>query len=173
MTKVCFKCGKEKDIDLFYKHKKMSDGHLNKCIECAKKDSIKHRKDNLEKVKEYDRNRKNKKERTEQLKKHFRKLKEIDKDAYNKKRAEINRRYKERDKAKERARANLFYAVSTGKIKNPCKCERCGKEGYTEAHHEDYSKPLDINWLCDSCHKKRHIEIRSEKRKLLKELLHG
>lgn len=35
--KKCFKCGIEKELDSFYKHKKMSDGHLNKCIECAKK----------------------------------------------------------------------------------------------------------------------------------------
>lgn len=36
--KKCFKCGKVKDIELFYKHSKMKDGHLNKCIECSKKD---------------------------------------------------------------------------------------------------------------------------------------
>lgn len=36
--KKCFKCGKVKDTELFYKHSKMKDGHLNKCIECCKKD---------------------------------------------------------------------------------------------------------------------------------------
>ena len=40
-------------------------------------------------------------------------------------------------------------------------CEKCGKEK-TEAHHEDYSKPLDINWLCKSCHMKRHKELKKE-----------
>lgn len=37
--KVCFKCGRKKSLDDFYKHKQMSDGHINKCKECTKKDS--------------------------------------------------------------------------------------------------------------------------------------
>ena len=49
MTKKCFKCGQKKTITEFYKGQAMADGHLNKCIECTKRDVQKYSQ-NLKKM---------------------------------------------------------------------------------------------------------------------------
>ncbi len=55
--KKCFKCGKFKNLDEFYKHKQMADGYLGKCKKCTKHDASAHRKANIEAVRAYDRTR--------------------------------------------------------------------------------------------------------------------
>lgn len=35
-------------------------------------------------------------------------------------------------------------------------CEVCGSTEHLDAHHEDYSKPLDVVWLCRRHHAARH-----------------
>jgi DNA-directed RNA polymerase subunit RPC12/RpoP len=47
-------------------------------------------------------------------------------------------------------------AVRSGELL-PQPCEVCGETA--EAHHEDYEKPLEVNWLCKKHHRARHIEI--------------
>lgn len=59
MSKICFKCKVEKDLDLFYKHPEMADGRVNKCKECNKKDVRENRDSKKDYYLEYDRNRPN------------------------------------------------------------------------------------------------------------------
>ena len=37
-------------------------------------------------------------------------------------------------------------------------CEGCGYALPVAAHHPDYTKPLDVEWLCVDCHAGRHDE---------------
>lgn len=50
-------------------------------------------------------------------------------------------------------------ARAKGELIKPDHCERCGKATpYVYAHHPDYARPLEVRWLCGSCHKITHIE---------------
>lgn len=53
---------------------------------------------------------------------------------------------------KSMAKAKVSNAISSGKLIRPDKCSTCHKKIFTEAHHFDYSKPLDVLWLCKDCH---------------------
>ena len=52
-----------------------------------------------------------------------------------------------------RANAKLRYAIRKGWIVRPDHCERCGATGRIEGAHHDYDRPLDVRWLCVSCHR--------------------
>ena len=46
-----------------------------------------------------------------------------------------------------------------GVICVPDECQKCGEDVSLQAHHDDYSKPLDVIWLCPVCHARRHVEL--------------
>lgn len=47
-------------------------------------------------------------------------------------------------------------AIKSGVLHRPSKCSKCGIEGKVQGHHEDYSKPLEVTWLCIKCHRNLH-----------------
>lgn len=61
----------------------------------------------------------------------------------------------ERDKRKK-ARSILNHYLRDNHIQRQ-PCEICGNKN-TEAHHDDYDKPLEIKWLCFNCHRQWHKE---------------
>lgn len=73
------------------------------------------------------------------------------KESLNKASAKAYLKYKE----KWITRAKTRYAIKIGVIKKPTKCEVCEKKctGHAlQAHHEDYTKPMEVIFLCYSCH---------------------
>ena len=92
---------------------------------------------------------KNRQERTEYLRE-YRKTRE---GKLAQAKADKKRNSSKIGRLKYRARKNARYALSIGKIKR-CGCEICGR--YAEMHHKDYSKPLEVTWLCDKHHSELH-----------------
>jgi ribosomal protein S27AE len=64
--------------------------------------------------------------------------------------------WRTKDKAKANARFALNRAVKSGRITKPSECSRCGVTGNIQGHHHDYSKRLDVEWLCSKCHAEEH-----------------
>lgn len=58
------------------------------------------------------------------------------------------------ERIKQRARYQTKQAIKKGILKRPETCVCCGRSGSGRivAHHPDYSKPLEVQWLCDTCH---------------------
>lgn len=57
-------------------------------------------------------------------------------------------------RVKMRARSMANTHLRRGKIKRK-PCENCGSKK-AQMHHEDYSKPLEVRWLCRRCHVQHH-----------------
>lgn len=132
-TKVCFKCGECKPLSSFYKHRRMADGHLNKCKDCTKTD-VKDRRRTNPAVQEYDRKR-GSRQTLDYLKEY---------------RAKYPKKYK--------AHNYVNNNIRSGKLVAPDCCEECGSGFALEGHHDDYDKPEQIRWLCALCHKRWHAE---------------
>lgn len=71
-------------------------------------------------------------------------------------------KFPEQAKAKQMVRR----AIQTGALVRPAACEICGlspkpqRDGKSSihGHHDDYSKPLVVRWLCHACHIKVHYK---------------
>lgn len=146
--KVCFKCKIEKELSCFYKHKVMKDGHLNKCKECSKKDIKKNTELKSEYYRLYDKERSMLPHRVKARKEYSKS--EKGKEIINR----AKKKWKQNNIEKIAAHTILGNRLAQGRIMKK-DCESCG-EGNTQAHHHDYSKPLDVVWLCSKCHSFKH-----------------
>lgn len=77
-------------------------------------------------------------------------------------RAANMRRYRVDPKLAPRHQARLAVrrAVEAGTlVKNPCQV--CGA-AKVQGHHSDYTKPLDVMWLCQTHHRQLHAKAESK-----------
>lgn len=155
-VKTCRGCGESKPVTEFYKRRQSADGYLNKCKKCACFDLRQRRQKNIDKVRAYERER-----RKNGARKYVYKYKKIKLTEKQIAMAKIsNARYREKNKDKIRAQWKINHEIRTGRILRQS-CEACGAQK-AQAHHDDYSKPLDVRWLCSKCHGAHH---RNERQK--------
>ena len=79
---------------------------------------------------------------------------------------ETERASKERNPMRQKAVSRVSWAIESGNIVKPSACCCCGENRPLQGHHDDYSKPLEVIWLCSPCHNHFH----SRKDKLLSSL---
>ena len=128
-VKRCFKCGEIKPLSEFSIHRQMADGHLGKCKACARKYIYERRRDPIG--------------RSSVL--------ESDKNRYTTERARRNRvRRDAKYPEKYKARYTVTNAIRDGRLTRKS-CQICGEKA--QAHHNDYTKPFEIRWLCFKHHR--------------------
>lgn len=72
--------------------------------------------------------------------------------------AAIAKAHRETDRVKANARAAVYGAIKRGAlVRQPCRV--CGAKA--QAHHDDYSKPLEVDWLCPRHHGAEHRKPRT------------
>lgn len=149
--KKCFKCGASLPLSEFYKHRNMADGYLGKCKTCTKLD-VRHREEKLQRDPEWVAS-----ERRRHREKYIRLGRTFNRDMQ--KHREASDRWAVANQDKRTAHSALAAAVRSGKIKKPSQCSACYKECPSKqlhGHHDDYTKPLEVRWLCAVCHGLHH-----------------
>ncbi len=166
--KTCTKCKHALPETFFYKQAVTKDGLQSHCKECGKKGGIEWRKANSERHRAVrqayrvsHRNETNKYRRIYYVA-HQNEINEISRRHYAENREDIvcyTRQYYQEHK-KERLAQNKVDSAKKSGILIPQPCENCSSTENIHGHHDDYDKPLDVRWLCSSCHGRLHAEQR-------------
>jgi hypothetical protein len=87
-------------------------------------------------------------------------------DRESRKRADRIHQQNRQQKYPEKTAAKLLVrrALEAGELSRPEACQRCGivpkplRDGRSaiQGHHPDYTKPLEVEWLCHRCHVAQH-----------------
>lgn len=133
--KPCISCGIEQPLTEFYAHKAMKDGRLNKCKSCVKRDVMQRQKDNPDAYRARHKSWRDRNKDTVSL---------------------YAKNWVSKNPVARSAHVILNNAIKTGCIEKPKFCEECGAQERLDGHHEDYSLPLVVRWLCRKCHKAKH-----------------
>jgi len=155
IMKKCIKCDETKELSKFPLRLDSTDSYRNQCKKCRSNYLKEYVSKNRTSIQAY-------------RKEYRRKSIEVI-HAYNEKyfktehykdlKKQASRRYCMKYPIRSLAVNTLNNAVRDKRLKKPDKCSECGRKCRIHGHHEDYYKPLDVIWLCQVCHIKRHKEV--------------
>ena len=137
--KRCSTCKIDHPVSFFYKDKRTPSGLKTQCKKCHIEGSIRTRDDGNARSLNREYMARARGKNPEKFRKREREY-------------SLNRPKDEKTKA----RATLNNARRSGKIKKPLVCEMCDEPKTITGHHRDYSKPLEVTWLCYQCHADVH-----------------
>ena len=136
--KECQSCFVWQPLSEFYSHPLTKDGYASRCKVCARQWARDRYKITKSARQLYEKSRSNAPNRVAKRK-----------------------QWLQDNPHKKKAQDTAKYALCTGKIIKTL-CEICGNKK-VQAHHDDYSKPLKVRWLCSPCHQQFHAEERRSK----------
>jgi hypothetical protein len=147
--KTCNKCGLTKQLSDFPTDRSKPGGTSSQCRDCRKAYFKQFNADNKERrygqTKEWSQNNRDKRNASSRAYYASHKHEHLVR----------VRRYRGSNTLASKAHGKVTYAIRTG-VLIPQPCEICGCQD-VQAHHEDYSKPLDVKWLCVKHHKLVHV----------------
>jgi hypothetical protein len=173
--KVCKDCKELLPLEYFYNNRSYADGKQSNCKKCH---SVKQKEcynKNIEKRRASSREyrQKHREERAKQDK--IYKLNNLDrcrevvrewhknnkeylylkrKEYYEKNKKEMVR--KKVESGRNKVYCMVRYYLKKGTLVKPEICPYCGQKKVIHGHHEDYSKPLEVDWSCSLCHKSKY-----------------
>ena len=146
MTYTCKICGTTSDASDFY------SGMTSRCKDCHKAKVRENRKEKADYYRDYDAKRFREDPKVRARHRRYRKT-----EAGKASTKASNDRWKLANADKRAAHVLLGNAVKSGRAIKPTSCSACAVSGVRiEGHHEDYTKPLDVVWLCRQCHTDIH-----------------
>ncbi len=146
MNKKCNACGETKPIEEFTKDARNSDGRGGQCKKCRNAIVEKWRQANPNAGKK--RNKKWRDTRPDRVKELAKKYW-----SYNK----HSTKWRQNNPDKYACHIAVQIAVAKGNLAGQ-PCEVCG-DTKVHAHHDDYSKPLEVRWLCSKHHMEHHANV--------------
>jgi hypothetical protein len=139
-VKLCSKCGQEKDCGSFYRKSERIDGLDSHCKSCVNTRSAAYKSTEAYRAKrpEYD-------------------AKYASTVGGKKVIAAAVCRWQKINPEKRAAHLMVGNAIASGLLERR-PCEMCG-DVRSHGHHHDYSKPLEVSWLCSKHHKAEHSRM--------------